>query len=62
MGLYSAFDDAETAHDSKKDDYKAVLAKLAINNEADSPNDAKAEKKTTKSLLLKAEVVNLKKK
>ena len=53
MGLYSAFDDAEAAHDSKKDDYKA---------EADYLNVAKAEKKTTESLLLKTEVGNLKKK
>ena len=54
MGLYSAFDNAEAAHDSKKDDYKAVLAKLTKINEADSLNDAKAEKKTTESHLLKA--------
>ncbi len=62
MGLYSAFEDAEVAHDSKKDDYKAVLLELAKINEADSPNVAKAEKKTAESLLLKAEVGNIKKK
>ncbi len=60
MGLYSAFDDAKAAHDSKKDDIKAVLMELAKINEADSPNVAEAEKKT--AVLLKAEVVNLKKK
>ena len=45
MGLYSAFDDAEVAHDSKKDDHKAVLVKLARINEADSPNVSEAEKR-----------------
>ena len=62
MGLYSAFDDAEAAHDSKKNDYKAVLLELAEINEADPPNVAEAERKTAQSLLLKAEVGNLKKK
>ncbi len=50
MGLYSAFHDAEAAHDSKKDDYKVVLVKLAKIKEADSPNDDEEEKKTAKSL------------
>ncbi len=54
MGLYSALDDAEAAHDSKNDDYKAVLLELAEINKADSPNVTDAEKKTAKSLLLKA--------
>ena len=58
MGLISAVNDAKKAHDSKKEDYKAVLIELA--NEPLSK--AKKEKKTTESLLLKAEVVNLKKK
>ena len=62
MGLYSAFDDDKAAHDSKKDDYKVVLLELGKINEADSPNVAEAEKKTAESLLLKAEVGNLKKK
>ena len=35
MGPYSAFNDAQVAHDSKKDDYTAVLAELAKINEPD---------------------------
>ena len=58
MGLISAVDDAKKAHDLTKHDYKAVLVELA-----DDPlSKAKTEKKTTVSLLLKAELVNLKKK
>ncbi len=58
MGLISVFNNAEKAHDSKKDDYKAFLVELT-----DDPlSKAEKEKMTTDSLLLMAEVSNLKKK
>jgi hypothetical protein len=58
MGLLSAHDDAETAYDSKKTELKAVLTALADV----AIKAADKEKKTAESLLLKAEVSNLKKK
>ena len=58
MGLISAFNNTGKAHDSEKSDYKAVLSELS-----DDPLSAtETKKKTTESLLLKAEIINLKEK
>ena len=56
MGLLSTYEDAEKAYDSKKTELKAVLSALADV----AIKAADKEKMTAESLLLKAEVGNLK--
>ena len=62
MGLLSAFYDADAAHDSKKPVIRLFWLNSPRSKKLTPPHEAKKEKKTAESLLLKAEVGNLKKK